>query len=172
MNSKAEKTPKLAIMSPYAKQVDLIKRSLDKKLHKEPNSLQIEYFQKPDDHSSFCSTVDGFQGAEADIVIVSMVRNNHHSYVRASLGFLLDSRRMNVLLSRAKYKMIIIGSFEFLKYWSDLIDKKEIKKGDLSNQFLVDLVNKLIEYEREGLLKKIDSREFKHVKQDKNKKRT
>ncbi|MCX2594523.1 hypothetical protein, partial [Klebsiella pneumoniae] len=62
--------------------------------------------------------------------------------------------------------------FEFLKYWSDLIDKKEIKKGDLSNQFLVDLVNKLIEYEREGLLKKIDSREFKHVKQDKNKKRT
>ncbi|SBF51877.1 Uncharacterised protein [Klebsiella pneumoniae] len=68
--------------------------------------------------------------------------------------------------------MIIIGSFEFLKYWSDLIDKKEIKKGDLSNQFLVDLVNKLIEYEREGLLKKIDSREFKHVKQDKNKKRT
>ncbi|HIC9644180.1 TPA: AAA domain-containing protein, partial [Klebsiella pneumoniae] len=172
VNSKAEKTPKLAIMSPYAKQVDLIKRSLDKKLHKEPNSLQIEYFQKPDDHSSFCSTVDGFQGAETDIVIVSMVRNNHHSYVRASLGFLLDSRRMNVLLSRAKYKMIIIGSFEFLKYWSDLIDKKEIKKGDLSNQFLVDLVNKLIEYEREGLLKKIDSREFKHVKQDKNKKRT
>ena len=68
--------------------------------------------------------------------------------------------------------MIIIGSFEFLKYWSDLIDKKEIKKGDLSNQFLVDLVNKLIEYEREGLFKKIDSREFKHVKQDKNKKRT
>ncbi|MCL0166298.1 C-terminal helicase domain-containing protein, partial [Klebsiella pneumoniae] len=48
VNSKAEKTPKLAIMSPYAKQVDLIKRSLDKKLHKEPNSLQIEYFQKPD----------------------------------------------------------------------------------------------------------------------------
>ncbi|MGZ8271566.1 MAG: C-terminal helicase domain-containing protein, partial [Methylophilus sp.] len=59
-------------------------------------------------------TVDSFQGSEADIVIISLVRNNHHNGLKG-LGFLSDARRMNVLLSRAKWKLIIIGSLEFLK---------------------------------------------------------
>ena len=59
--------------------------------------------------SELVGTVDSFQGDEADIVVVSLVRNNHHSGSRA-LGFLSDERRMNVLLSRARWKLVVIGS--------------------------------------------------------------
>jgi hypothetical protein len=58
-------------------------------------------------------TVDGFQGNEADLVILSLVRNNAGSGARA-LGFLRDRRRMNVALSRAKSKLVIVGSPSFL----------------------------------------------------------
>jgi superfamily I DNA and/or RNA helicase len=46
--------------------------------------------------------------------MVSLVRNNHHSSIQKALGFLTDSRRMNVLLSRAKWQLILITSKEFL----------------------------------------------------------
>jgi AAA domain len=62
----------------------------------------------------FESTVDSFQGSEADIVVISLVRNNDH-VGRAALGILRDRRRMNVLLSRAKWKLVIVGSMEFLR---------------------------------------------------------
>ncbi|WP_460206314.1 AAA domain-containing protein [Klebsiella pneumoniae] len=156
INDDVDKKPKLAIMSPYAKQVSLIAKGIDGEI-KNGNSLDnLNDFLKPDDHSSFCSTVDGFQGAEADVVIVSMVRNNSHSYVRASLGFLLDSRRMNVLFSRAKFKLIIVGSFSFLEYWSEIINKIEVSKGNEENIFMIKLINKLKEYESIGLMKRIN----------------
>jgi superfamily I DNA and/or RNA helicase len=106
----------------------------------------LDEFSKPDDIGSFCSTVDGFQGAEADIVVVSLVRNNGESYPRSALGFLLDSRRMNVLLSRAKYQLIIVGAYGFLSYWSRKIENEEIKRGNSDNKFLVELVKQLDEY--------------------------
>jgi superfamily I DNA and/or RNA helicase len=59
------------------------------------------------------STVDGFQGNEADLIILSLVRNNPGTGTRA-LGFLKDKRRMNVALSRAKSKLVIVGSLDFL----------------------------------------------------------
>lgn len=59
-------------------------------------------------------TVDSFQGQQADVVIVSLVRNNRRGLPR-SLGFLLDRQRLNVLLSRAKHRLILVTSLQFLR---------------------------------------------------------
>jgi superfamily I DNA and/or RNA helicase len=49
--------------------------------------------------------VDSFQGQEADVVIISLVRSNDEN----EIGFLKDYRRMNVALTRARKKLIVIG---------------------------------------------------------------
>lgn len=51
------------------------------------------------------STIDSMQGQESDIVILSMTRSNRYGRI----GFLNDSRRMNVALSRARTLLIIVG---------------------------------------------------------------
>lgn len=102
--------PTLAILSPYMQQV----RRLGKAIDALEGSV-LSGFRPPTRENRFVETVDSFQGGEADIVIVSLVRNNDHSNVLGALGFLSEYRRMNVLLSRARWQMIIIGSLEFLK---------------------------------------------------------
>ena len=57
-----------------------------------------------------------FQGGEADVVLISLVRNNAHSTPSKALGFLRDNRRMNVLVSRAKWRLILIGSLSFYRH--------------------------------------------------------
>ena len=52
-----------------------------------------------------CSTIDSFQGQEAPVIIVSLVRSNDDG----NIGFLKEYRRMNVLLTRAKEKLILVG---------------------------------------------------------------
>jgi serine/threonine protein kinase len=59
------------------------------------------------------ATVDEFQGSEADIVVASLVRNNDEK-IGKGLGFLADDRRVNVLLSRARHKLVLVGSWSFL----------------------------------------------------------
>lgn len=59
-------------------------------------------------------TVDGFQGGEADLVVLSLVRNNARVGARA-LGFLRDRRRINVAISRAMSQLVIVGSRSFLR---------------------------------------------------------
>ncbi len=135
-----KKPPKLAILSPYNKQIERISLMLERDAKK---TLNLSEFSKPDDSSSFCSTVDAFQGAEADLTIVSLVRNNSDSYSLSALGILLDSRRMNVLLSRAKHQLVIVGSYEFLKHWAQKIQREEVSKGNARNEFLIALVAKL-----------------------------
>ncbi|AVX89786.1 helicase [Pseudomonas koreensis] len=135
-----EKAPKLAILSPYSQQVRLLERDIANNSDQLPN---ISAFSRPDDASSFCKTVDSFQGAEADVVIVSLVRNNGESYASGALGFLLDSRRMNVLLSRAKFQLVIVGSYEFLKIWEQKIRKERIYHGNEDFQFLLKMMQKL-----------------------------
>jgi superfamily I DNA and/or RNA helicase len=51
------------------------------------------------------NTVDGFQGQERDIIVISLVRSNDEGQI----GFLRDLRRMNVAMTRARMKLIILG---------------------------------------------------------------
>jgi hypothetical protein len=105
-----EKKPSLAILSPYSRQVSRLNHLADGKKAFEA----LEKFSRAAKQKTFCSTVDSFQGSEADCIVISLVRNNHLGSVAASLGFLGDARRMNVLLSRARWKVIVIGSLDFL----------------------------------------------------------
>lgn len=101
----------LAVLSPYNEQVERLGRAIEDGL--QSRLANIVDFKPGTNAPGFESTVDSFQGSEADVVIISLVRNNDHVGRRA-LGILRDRRRMNVLLSRAKWKLIIVGSMEFL----------------------------------------------------------
>ena len=63
-----------------------------------------EYF-KPFRSLITVNTVDGFQGQERDIIVISLVRSNDEGQI----GFLRDLRRMNVAITRARMKLIILG---------------------------------------------------------------
>ena len=102
------------ILCPYNNQLEQIRE----RLATEKNKGGLAHmFSPPFDllnGKRMGATVDEFQGSEADIVIVSLVRNNGLAPWK-SVGFLKESNRMNVLLSRAKHKLIIVGSWEFFK---------------------------------------------------------
>ncbi|WP_161492377.1 AAA domain-containing protein [Brucella pituitosa] len=110
----AEKKPSLAVLSPYWQQVRRIERLIDQ--NRTATLKNLSSFDPAVGDAGFCGTVDSFQGGEADVVVVSMVRNNHHTTPARALGFLRDNRRMNVILSRAKWRMIIVGSLSFYKH--------------------------------------------------------
>ena len=84
----------VGIISPYRAQVQYLRSQLKKK----------EYF-KPFRHLISVNTVDGFQGQERDIILISLVRSNDEGQI----GFLRDLRRMNVAITRARMKLIILG---------------------------------------------------------------
>lgn len=76
----------ITILSPYRMQVNLLRNS----------------FTESNIH---CQTIDSFQGQEKTVIILSLVRSNENG----TIGFLSDYRRMNVALTRAKRKLIVIG---------------------------------------------------------------
>ena len=76
----------LGIISPYEQQVNMLKTRMM------GSSVEIK-------------TVDGFQGREKEIIILSLVRSNNSG----NIGFLNDQRRLNVAITRAKRKLIIAG---------------------------------------------------------------
>jgi hypothetical protein len=108
----APRTPTLAVLSPYAAQVARLKGRIE--ALRSTTLAHLDAFAPARPGLGFVGTVDAFQGSEADLVIVSLVRNNPRTGARG-LGFLRDSRRMNVLLSRAKWQLVLVGSFAFLK---------------------------------------------------------
>jgi superfamily I DNA and/or RNA helicase len=109
-----EKPPTLAVLSPYLQQVRRLNEAIDEHWNGHLKHISDFSFAVPAG-KGICGTVDSFQGNEADLVIVSLVRNNHHSNVRNALGFLTDFRRMNVLLSRARWRLVLVGSRDFLE---------------------------------------------------------
>jgi superfamily I DNA and/or RNA helicase len=76
----------IAVISPYAAQVRLLRERV--------KQVEVEI-----------DSVDGFQGREKEAVIVTLVRSNRDN----EIGFLADVRRMNVALTRARRKLIVIG---------------------------------------------------------------
>lgn len=105
--------PTLAILTFYKAQVEKLSEMIDVEI-KSGTLSHLGNFRKARENMTWVGTVDGFQGSEADIVILSLVRNNP-GVGTSAIGFLRDRRRMNVALSRAKQKLIIIGSLPFLK---------------------------------------------------------
>jgi superfamily I DNA and/or RNA helicase len=75
----------IGIITPYSAQVQLLRSQLDE---------AIEIF-----------SVDGFQGREKEVILISLVRANE----RGEVGFLAETRRMNVALTRARRKLIVVG---------------------------------------------------------------
>jgi superfamily I DNA and/or RNA helicase len=84
----------VGIISPYRAQVQYLRQQLRKKEWVKPFRSLISV-----------NTVDGFQGQERDIIIISLVRSNDEGQI----GFLRDLRRMNVAITRARMKVIILG---------------------------------------------------------------
>ena len=107
-----ERALSVAVLSPYRAQVDRLASRIDALRSQRPDSLAG--FRGFTHDGRFCGTVDSAQGSEADLVIVSLVRNNQRTGA-AALGFLRDRRRMNVLLSRARQQLVLVGCLEFLR---------------------------------------------------------
>ena len=105
------KPPSLVILSPYTAQCGLLRERLSKRIDRK--SGHLGGFASAKDDGTFVHTIDSFQGGEADLVIVSMVRNNQ-KVGRHALGILGDRRRMNVLLSRARHQLVLVTSRGFL----------------------------------------------------------
>lgn len=108
-----EARPTLAVLSFYKAQVGKLSEAIDGGL-KRGELDGLGGFRPVGAEGQWVSTVDGFQGKEADIIVLSLVRNNPKVGMGA-LGFLRDDRRMNVALSRAKWKLVVVGSLSFLK---------------------------------------------------------
>jgi len=91
----------IAIISPYSAQVKLLREKLSK-----PHAQAAVHGGGDGGRSSIeVDSVDGFQGREKEAVIVSLVRSN----LEGEVGFLADTRRMNVAMTRARRKLIVVG---------------------------------------------------------------
>ena len=101
---------RFGIISPYRAQVRLIRRL-----------LKWQKFFRTLRRQISVNSVDGFQGQERDVIIISMVRDND----QGAIGFLSDLRRMNVAITRARMKLIILGNAETLsrhRFYAQLIE--------------------------------------------------
>lgn len=96
-----EESIDVGIISPYRAQVQLLRQMIKRS----------EFF-RPFRRLLSVNTVDGFQGQERDIIIISLVRSNQEGHI----GFLSDLRRMNVAMTRARMKLIIMGNAETLSH--------------------------------------------------------
>ena len=107
----------VGIISPYRAQVQYLKRQIKKR-----------NFFKPFRHLISVNTVDGFQGQERDVILISMVRAND----AGQIGFLRDLRRMNVAITRARMKLFILGDAPTLTrhpFYKQLFDYIQAVKG-------------------------------------------
>ncbi|KAM0913088.1 hypothetical protein ACQ4PT_012383 [Festuca glaucescens] len=106
----------VGVVSPYSSQVDAIKGRLGKK------------YDTCDGFHVRVKSIDGFQGEEDDIIILSTVRSNSEGVV----GFLADNQRTNVALTRAKHCLWIVGNVHTLyksgTVWTDLVADAQRRK--------------------------------------------
>ena len=103
----------IAIISPYSEQIRLLKAELTNR----PGLKSFESFIS-------VNTIDSFQGQERDMVLISMTRSN----TDGEIGFLADIRRLNVAMTRAKKKLVIIGdssTLARLPFYADMVSYAE-----------------------------------------------
>ena len=84
--------PSIGLLSPYREQVVLMKNDLENDEILRGENLTVQ-------------TIDGFQGQERDVMYISLVRSN----TKSEIGFLTDYRRMNVAMTRARMKLVVVG---------------------------------------------------------------
>ncbi|MES2518627.1 MAG: AAA domain-containing protein [Bacteroidota bacterium] len=112
--------PSIAVISPYKQQINLLKTQFE-------HSPDL---QKYKDHISV-NTIDSFQGQERDVVYISLTRSND----KGEIGFLADIRRMNVAMTRARKKLVVIGDSATLgqhPFYANFIEYAEKKGGYVS----------------------------------------
>lgn len=100
----------VGVISPYRAQVQYLRRLI----------LKREFF-KPYRRLITVNTVDGFQGQERDVILISLVRANDEGQI----GFLRDLRRMNIAITRARMKLIILGNAQTMTrhpFYQELYD--------------------------------------------------
>jgi ATP-dependent RNA/DNA helicase IGHMBP2 len=105
--------PTVAVISPYKEQIRLLKEQL-------LNFPELSVYA----NKISVNTIDSFQGQERDIVYISMTRSNNEG----DIGFLADIRRMNVAMTRARKKLVIIGdssTLAQLPFYADFITYAE-----------------------------------------------
>lgn len=105
--------PTIAVISPYKQQINILKDQL----------LHAPVLKKYGEKVSV-NTIDSFQGQERDIVYISMVRSNPEG----EIGFLSDIRRMNVAMTRARKKLVVIGdsaTLSVLPFYTEFISYAE-----------------------------------------------
>lgn len=109
--------PSIAIISPYREQIRLLKEQ-----------LLISTILNEFEQYIGVNTIDSFQGQERDLVLISLVRSN----ANGEIGFLADVRRMNVAITRARKKVVIIGdsaTIGKLPFYEGLINYAESVDG-------------------------------------------
>lgn len=105
--------PKIAIISPYKQQLAVLNDQLLHTPDLQPHRASISV-----------NTIDSFQGQERDLVYISMTRSND----KAEIGFLSDIRRMNVAMTRARKKLVVIGdsaTLSSLPFYADFVTYAE-----------------------------------------------
>jgi hypothetical protein len=143
------KSSDIAVLTPYTGQLQKIRQAMRRDFEivlsdRDQEALENEGFESGEDQPKVdeedvqdhrrrpllkktlvellrVATVDNFQGEEAKVVIVSLVRSNKQGKV----GFLKSSNRINVLLSRAKHGMYLIGNtdtYSRVQMWQEVID--------------------------------------------------
>lgn len=95
----------VTILAPYIFQVGEIRRYISQGMARQIPAVSL------DELLDNVTTIDSFQGREDDIIIISFTRSNENPH---EVGFLSELNRINVALSRAKRKMILIGDFKTL----------------------------------------------------------
>jgi ATP-dependent RNA/DNA helicase IGHMBP2 len=112
--------PSIAVISPYKQQINLLKTQFE-------HSPDLQKFKE----NISVNTIDSFQGQERDIVYISLTRSND----KGEIGFLSDIRRMNVAMTRARKKLVVIGDSATLgqhPFYANFIEYAEKSGGYLS----------------------------------------
>ena len=109
----AYEKPSVGLISPYREQVVWMKNDLETDEILSSENLTIQ-------------TIDGFQGQERDVIYISLVRSN----TKSEIGFLTDYRRMNVAMTRARMKLVVIGDSGTIgndKFYKEFLEYVEVE---------------------------------------------